>query len=126
MATFAATVLGVPNQGEEQGSIASLTYSSASTLLQTEETDLDRSDDSLTTFLDSDSEHDDDRLKKDIEVTFYHCRPGSFWNATLSDNKVSSCRLCITIEGNNEVTFKECFLVRVSSESSKCIISIKT
>ena len=41
----------------------------------------------------------------DMEVTFYHCREGNFWNLTpSSDGDYATCKLCTDIaEGDTEV-----------------------
>ena len=98
-ATFATTALGASSQEEEQSSITSFTNPSSPTVLQTGGEETEDGGDTSTSY----SEDGDDRLEQDMEVTFYHCRSGSFWNVTLSDDDSPSCRLCTNIEGDIEV-----------------------
>ena len=44
-------------------------------------------------------------VQEDMEVTFYHCREGNFWNLTSSsDGDDTTCKLCAdSMEGDTEV-----------------------
>lgn len=99
-ATFAAKAFSTPRQGEEQGSITALIEPSTTGGIEA-----DDDGDASTTFLTATYSGDvDSRLQQTMDVTFYHCRPGSFWNVTLNDKYFSTCQLCTTIEGESEVS----------------------
>lgn len=79
-AEFVAQAIGAPDNGEEeQSSNSSSSNSSLSRLLQTRE------------------------LVVKMEVVYYHCRPGNFWNYTTSDSEFLTCLICTDIQGDPEV-----------------------